>query len=421
MKTIEVVINIILIIFSVLMVYKTVFIAIGFFSKSKIYKDTDKKGRFGVLIAARNEERVIKNLIDSVKNQNYDSSLIDIFVVVDNSTDKTAEICSKLDVNLYIRNDISKVSKGYALSFLVDSLIKENKINNYDYFAIFDSDNIVHPNFFYEMNKAMATGLDGCTCYRNSKNFKTNPISSGYSLHWYFNNLHAHRPRSVLGLSTHVTGTGYVFKKELILDGWKYVDLTEDASMSLDMISEGKFIGYNEQAEIYDEQPTDLKTTIRQRLRWKRGTYYSFFTRFKKIIKGMFTNKSFKKKFACYDCFFTFFPYDIVSTFLTIILNVLVIVIGIINKDLSLLPLWIKILKTLLNTYILCFVCGLLTLIKERKKIHCNLGLAIIYLFLYPWYDLISLPISIAALFINVKWKPIIHKDEKTYLEITKK
>ena len=45
--------------------------------------------------------------------------------------------------------------------------------------------------------------------------------------------------------------------------------------MSLDMISEGKFIGYNEQAEIFDEQPTDIKTTIKQRLRWKRGTYYS--------------------------------------------------------------------------------------------------------------------------------------------------
>lgn len=421
MKAIETAINIILFIFTVLMIYKTFFIAIGFLSKSKKYKETDKKGRFGVLIAARNEEKVIKNLIESLQSQNYDSSLIDIFVIVDNSNDKTYEICSKMNVNVYVRNDPKNVSKGFALSFLVNSLIEENKIDDYDYFAIFDSDNIVHPNFFYEMNKSMATGIDGCTCYRNSKNFKTNPISSGYSLHWYFNNLHAHRPRNVLGLSTHVTGTGYVFKKELIQDGWKYTDLTEDASMSLDMISEGKFIGYNEQAEIFDEQPTDIKTTIKQRLRWKRGTYYSFFTRFTKIVKGMFTNKSFKKKFACYDCFFTFFPYDIFSTILVAIFNILVIIMGIINKDLNLLPLWIKILKSLLSTYFICFICGLLTIIKERKKIHCNFGLIIIYLFLYPWYDLISLPISIMALFIKVKWSPIIHKDKKTYLEIIKK
>lgn len=418
MKIVEIVINTILTIFSILVFYKTFFIALGFLFKAKKYPETEKKGRFAVLIAARNEEKVIGNLIESIKKQSYDTSLIDIFVVADNCSDNTAKICRKQNIAVYERFNKNEISKGYALQFLVDHIIKENKLNNYDYFTIFDGDNIVSPTFFEEMNKAMATGLDGCTCYRNTKNFKTNIISSGYSLHWFYNNLHAHRPRNILGLSTHATGTGYVFKKELIENGWLYSDLTEDATMSLDMISEGKVIGYCEQAEIFDEQPTDFSNTIKQRLRWKRGTYYSFFSRFGKIIKGFFTNKRGKKRFACYDCFFTYFPYDIFSMFLGIILNIVVITCGILNNNLDLSALWIKIIVSLISFYASSLFCGLLAIIKERKRIHCNLGLILIYLIFYPWYDLISLPLSVIALFIKVKWHPIVHEDNKNYHDI---
>ena len=39
-------------------------------------------------------------------------------------------------------------------------------------------------------------------------------------------------------------------------------------------------------------------------------------------------------------------------------------------------------------------------------------------LIFYPWYDLISLPLSVIAIFIKVKWHPILHKDVKTYQDI---
>lgn len=418
MFAITIAINTLLTLYAVFTAYKLIFILIGLFGKAKEFKETEDKKRFGVLIAARNEELVIASLIESIKNQNYPAELIDIYVVADNCFDKTAEIAKSAGAIVYERNNKEQVSKGFALKHLTQKMIENHQFDQYDYFVIFDSDNIVEPNFFYEMNKAMASGLDGCTCYRNSKNFKTNPISSGYSIHWYFNNLHAHRPRNILGLSTHVTGTGYVFKKELIPNGWTYTDLTEDATMSLDLIGEGKVIGYCEKAEIFDEQPTDFVTTFKQRLRWKRGTYYSFFSRFPKVIKGMFTNKGFKKKFACYDAFFTLFPNDLLSVFSGIIMNVLLIVFGIINKNLDLAPLWIKIVKLILTTYINCFVLGLLSVIRERKKIHCDSGLIALYLFLYPWYDLISLPICLIALFKKIKWHPITHKDTKKYNDI---
>ena len=47
------------------------------------------------LIAARNEEAVIAQLIESIKHQDYPAELIDTFVVADNCTDDTAEVAEK--------------------------------------------------------------------------------------------------------------------------------------------------------------------------------------------------------------------------------------------------------------------------------------------------------------------------------------
>ena len=48
--------------------------------------------KYAVIIAARNEELVIGQLIKSIKNQKYPNGLIDIFVIADNCTDNTAQV-----------------------------------------------------------------------------------------------------------------------------------------------------------------------------------------------------------------------------------------------------------------------------------------------------------------------------------------
>ena len=53
---------------------------------------TDKKHRFIIALPANNEESVIGNLIKSLKMQDYDKSLFDIYVIADNCTDNTAEV-----------------------------------------------------------------------------------------------------------------------------------------------------------------------------------------------------------------------------------------------------------------------------------------------------------------------------------------
>ena len=70
--------------------------------------------RFAVLIAARNEEAVIGNLIESIKAQRYPEGLIQIFVAADNCQDATARIAGVMGATVFERQDREHRGKGYA-------------------------------------------------------------------------------------------------------------------------------------------------------------------------------------------------------------------------------------------------------------------------------------------------------------------
>lgn len=83
--------SIILTVLTVMYLYKKLYTLIGIFATRK-FPTAKRNHKYAVVIAARNEETVIGNLIDSINRQDYDMSLVDIFVVADNCTDRTAEI-----------------------------------------------------------------------------------------------------------------------------------------------------------------------------------------------------------------------------------------------------------------------------------------------------------------------------------------
>ena len=105
----------------------------------------NKNHKFMAIIPAHNEEMVVANLIESLKNQTYDKNLYDIYVIADNCTDKTAEVARKAGAIVYERFDNAHKTKGYALQWFLKQKIAENA--DYDAFFVFDADNIVDKNF----------------------------------------------------------------------------------------------------------------------------------------------------------------------------------------------------------------------------------------------------------------------------------
>ena len=108
----------------ILYLYQFYYIFVAITRKPKIYSSTDMSKRYAFLIAARNEETVIANLLNSIKNQTYPSSNIDVYVVADNCTDKTAEISRSCGAIVIERFNTKYVGKGYALNYLLKSISK---------------------------------------------------------------------------------------------------------------------------------------------------------------------------------------------------------------------------------------------------------------------------------------------------------
>ena len=75
------------------MIYQGLCIVMSLFAKPVRFPDAPMANRYAVLISARNEEKVIGNLIGSIRDQTYPSNLIDIWLVADNCTDNTATWC----------------------------------------------------------------------------------------------------------------------------------------------------------------------------------------------------------------------------------------------------------------------------------------------------------------------------------------
>ncbi|MDR1917618.1 MAG: glycosyltransferase [Christensenellaceae bacterium] len=82
-------------VFTYASITSTVFCVIAFFCNGKKFKPTKNKYRYAILVCARNEEKVIGQLIDSIKKQDYPKELITTFVVAHNCTDNTAKVAAE--------------------------------------------------------------------------------------------------------------------------------------------------------------------------------------------------------------------------------------------------------------------------------------------------------------------------------------
>ena len=139
--------------------YQLVYLMYGIISLKKPWIFiAGQEHRYAVMISARNEEEVIGELIASLKAQNYPKDKLDIYVVADNCTDRTADAAREAGAIVYERFDQVRKGKGFALGYLLHELRADVGESGYDGFFVFDADNIVDENFVAEMNKVFDTG-----------------------------------------------------------------------------------------------------------------------------------------------------------------------------------------------------------------------------------------------------------------------
>jgi len=393
--------------------YQLFYVIVPFIWNKKPNK-TEKLHKYAVLIAARNEEAVISQLIESIKNQTYPSELVKIFVVADNCTDNTALKARLAGATVWERFNSRKIGKGYALEFLLDKINKKYPNNAFDGYFVFDADNLLDENYISEMNKVFSAGNKIITSYRNSKNYGSNWVSAGFSLWFLRESQYLNRSRYLLGTSCAVSGTGFLFHRDILekTRGWKFHLLTEDIEFTIHHVIEGEKIAYCESAVLYDEQPVKFSQSWDQRMRWAKG-YIQVFKKYGlKLIETLFK----KRSFSCFDM--------IMNTMPAIVLSVLGCLFNI-GYAIFRMPFGgstVYLLesagKSILCMYLMFFIIGCITTVTEWKRIYCSTIKKCLYTFTFPIFMFTSIPISVIALFSKVEWKQIYHSESKTLDDI---
>ena len=428
--------------------------------------------KYGICIAARNEEKVIGNLLDSIYKQNYPKDKYQVFVVADNCTDKTAKVAKSKGAIVYERFNNKEKTKGYALKYLFNKIEDDYKTDSFEGYFIFDADNLLKEDYLSKMNDAFDEGCKIITSYRNTKNFDENWISSTYAIHWIRSIRIHHRARSVLRLATNIQGTGFLFSNEIVKNGWKYTSLTEDRALTADAVAQGYQITYQNEAEFYDEQPTNLKVALRQRLRWARGHLEAFIESGPYLFLNIFLGKGYIKtnwgkkdkekklskriiesirhRIASYDTLIQLTPLPVINLFRWLIFSVILysfytyqygingintfvgknflsnLIANITNINVNIGPgfkaVFIGLLLTILfkliiriGEYLSNILMAIYIFIIERKRIKkMPFKKKVLFTLTWPTFDIIEIYAKYIAVFKKVEWIPTPHDSKIT-------
>ena len=316
---------------------------------------------YAILIPARDESKVIENLLKSIEIQNEDMS--NVYVIVEDKDDITCKITKRYGANIYIRKKPVRSRKGYALDECIKKILKTK---HYDLYFIFDADNILDSNFIKNMLKSWKKGYEIATGYRNILN-PTNVVSGCSGLVFSLVNNVLNKQNIKHNRPIILSGTGFYISGRIIeqLHGFPFNTLTEDYDLSLYVSANNISCTYNDKAIFFDEQPTDLKCSMKQRTRWIKGFFETRKKRLKNVKGDLF------QKLGIMPIVFT-----LVGLFLLFITSLINIFVS--NKSYMLLFLIPIII------YVVLFLLTVLVLKKEKKYLNLNKSLKIKCLFFNP-------------------------------------
>lgn len=365
---------------------------------------------FCVLIPARYESKVIEGLLKSIVAQTYKINMDDVYVVVESDKDETVNICKKYDANVFVRKRLDLKRKGYALDEVVKDILKNNK--SYDAYFIFDADNVLDKNYFKNMIPVFDKGYDFATGYRNCKNGNESVVAASCALTFSLINTVLNDKKNKATRNITFSGTGFYIRGYLIekWQGYPFHSLTEDYELSSYATLNDLTTYYNVKSVFYDEQPTNFKATINQRIRWIRG-YFD--------VRKMYTKKMYKaidrnnlNNGSKIDEALGIKPYimmviGLVIWFLAIIYFLFY---NLFMRDSRWIFNFYELVIYFAIVYFTMMVMTLVVLILEGKKIDLTTKSKIKVLFYNPIFMITYIPCAIRALTAKeVEWKRVEH------------
>lgn len=249
------------------------------------YKNFD----YACIITAYKNVEISKPLVQSLLRQYH--SKLHIYLIADESDVSQWDI--KDERLMLLRPDPPLRLKAKSIIHAVDHFVRDH-----DFIAIFDADNLAHPDFLSEINQYANNGWKVIQGQRTAKNLDTIYACADATGEFYKNYTDRYIPY-LLGSSAVISGSGMAVTADLykaylespeIAQGqhqWKKM-LQEDKILQNNLLFKKERIAFAKRAIVYDEKVVSGDQVETQRSRWLFSYFQNLPNSSGLLLKGIF-------------------------------------------------------------------------------------------------------------------------------------
>jgi len=229
-------------------------------------KSTRASLRIRVIVAAHNEAGVIAGVAQDLASQTYPKELLTACVVADRCTDETSAVADRfIDV---VEREQGEGAKGAAIGWYLEGAPLERD----EVLLVLDADNRIGTDYVERVATALEGGVEVVQTYLDVSNPDDSILSTANALTYWASNRMVQLSRSNIGWSCDLGGTGMALtKRALDAAGGFNDELTDDVALNVRLNLAGYRAKWLHHVRVFDEKPTDTKSSVTQRSRWVRG------------------------------------------------------------------------------------------------------------------------------------------------------
>ena len=239
-----------------------------------------------LLVAAKNEESVIGDLVESLLHIDYPASRYDLWMIDDNSSDRTAKILDDLAqqypaLNVVHRGPDAKGGKSGALN-LVWPQTKGNLL------AVFDADARVPKDLLREVVPMFEEAKTGAVQVRKAiENASTNFWTRGQKAEMALDSYMQERRIAIGGIGE-LRGNGQFVRREAIAQcgGWNEETITDDLDLTIQLHLRQWNIGLLFTPAVGEEGVTGALALWHQRNRWAEGGFQRYLDYWRQLAQN---------------------------------------------------------------------------------------------------------------------------------------
>ncbi len=287
--------------------YNLLLLLIGYLKikfKTLINVDYSKLPKLSIIVPVKNEERVVGRLLKRLTELNYPKDKLEVIIVEDASTDNTRAICeSYAKKYTYIKVFSRERSLGKPDAIEFGCQKAEGEI-----IGVFDADSLPEKDLLIKAVARLSNpGTAAVQGRLKALNISQTPLAEISDYEMRMNQLIA-AGRNDLNLFVQLYGTNQFIKRDILREtgSWNIHALAEDQELSIRLYKKGYYIKMFD-GETFQENPTNIREFLKQRLRWYTGGFQNLIEHFDAAKNVKVSNKLVKFDIALYllNPFFT--------------------------------------------------------------------------------------------------------------------